>query len=526
MDKFKVGHGSERSWMWKPSSGQPSARWAGVLHDSEAWSPGLKRTVAVGAVNNLLFAAGGSALTYLQTVLAIRVLDPSQIGIFAMASAVAYTIEWISDFGVGDRLVREEHEDLQECFHSAVTLQCLLAFALWIVIMVSAPWLARFYRQPALRVLIIAMSYSAFAGLLRLPLSLFYREMNYVRQRLLTFIGKAAGFVVTVTMVYTGAGLWSLVFGSAAALLATAIPAWILSPLRPGWLLDPVHIRRLMNFSSPVWTSRLSYVLVQQGSILVLSAFLSVQDVGRFKCAETLATFVFYVEVVLGQTLFPAFCRIRNSKEALANAFSQASRISMFWIAGSSFGMYLFANDIVRFVLTSKWNGAELFIKAQGVAVLFGATIFGWESLLKAKNQTAPILHMSLLFAGVFTLVFAPMVYFWGPKGAAAGLVLLNIITLVGRMYWLDHVDVHISLVDISKRSVGSAIAAAAVVLAFQKIAFSKAMTNWFAFAVELLLFTGTYLVLFTAWEAKSIRAIKNVLFRTENWAEQPLASG
>ncbi len=430
----------------------------------------LKRVVAAGAMNNLVLAALGSSLTYLQAVIAMRILGPEQIGLFGMASAIAITLEWVSDFGIGDQLIQEDGADYRAKFDTAATVHLILAIVLAGATVAVAPLMARLYHQPALSTLVIGISYAAFTGFLRLPLSLLVRDLKYVQQRLLMLAGRLVSLIVTVTLALKGAGAWCLVAGGFAGLLATGIPSWALCSMRPRWRITVRLLKPLFRFSSPVWVSKISYVLVQQGSVLVLSAFLALDDVGRYKASEQMANFVYYVDTVLAQTMFPVFCRLRDSDTRLVSAFSKTSRISMFWIAAASLGLALFAPDIVRFILTERWRGAEFFLRAQGIALLFGATINGWDSVLKARNRTHVIFLMSLFFGACFVAIFVPAVVLFGRVGVAFAIVVIAAVILVTRFVVLQRLGLGMSIVEIGGRSLAAAAIAVAAVLAMSSL--------------------------------------------------------
>jgi O-antigen/teichoic acid export membrane protein len=417
----------------------------------------------VGALNNLLFGAIGAGLTILQFVVVTRLAGPEEIGLFTIAAAFGIMVENIADFGFGDRIIQGAPERLQESYDLAVTLHLILAVALCLVVIASAPIVAGVYGQPVLSGLIVGISYSAFAGVLRLPLALFTRDLRYFEYRLLLLIGKIAGFVVTVVLAWRGSGAWSLVIGGLTGTLAMATPAWYWAPLRPRWRIEVRDIPSLMSFSWPLWTAKLIMIVVQQGAILLISAFLSVRDVGAFKFAEQVATFVLSVDVVLAATLFPALCKVQ-SPEGLGSAFSKPSRISLIWASGMSVAMILFAEDCVRLLLTPEWSAAVLFLRAQGAAALLGAIGYSWDSAFKAAGRTLPILGMAFILATSLALLFAPALVLGGRVGAALGLVLMGAATLCAKHYYLSSLRAEISLFQISKRAVTAGIAALLVV--------------------------------------------------------------
>jgi O-antigen/teichoic acid export membrane protein len=251
--------------------------------------------------------------------------------------------------------------------------------------------------------------------------------------------------------------VWSLVYGGAVTLLVTGVLAWSLAPVRPRFGRSQQELGGLLGFSLPVWLSKLTYVAVQQGSVLTLSTMLGMADVGQFKSAEQLASLVFYVEVVLGQTVFPAYCRLAHSDDALSSAFVTASRLSMAWIGAAAAGLMLFAHDIVQFVLTPAWSGTELFLRAQGGALIFGAALFNWDAVFKARNDTGPLLRMALLFLLTFVGLFVPLVYVFGRRGAAAGLVATAAVTLAARVYHIRKLNLQISVNAVMRPAVMAA---------------------------------------------------------------------
>lgn len=450
----------------------------------------MKRVVATGAMNNLALAALSSSLQYLQALIAMRILGPEQIGLFAMAAAIAVTLEWVSDFGIGDQLIQESDADFQAKFDTAATVYLILAVVLAGVTIALAPLMARLYRQPALSALVMGISYAAFTGFLRLPLSLLVRDLKYVQQRLLGLAGRFVSLVVTIGLALHGVGAWCLVAGGFAGLLTTGISAWALCSMRPRWRISLPLLKPLFQFSSPVWASKIAYVLVQQGSILVLSGFLTIEDVGRYKASEQVANIIYYVETVLAQTMFPVFCRLRDSDHLLRAAFSKASRISMFWIAAASVGVALFAPDVVRYVLTERWRGAEFFLRAQGIALLFGAVLNGWDSVLKARNRTQVLLLMSGFFGICFVVIFVPAVVFAGRAGVAGAIIAIAAVILLARVVVLRKLGLGVSMLEIGGRAWAAAAVAVAAVFAVASLPHTPSLAFT---AIKVLVYAVVY---------------------------------
>ena len=421
----------------------------------------LSSRVVFGAITNVVFAVAGGLLTFLQFMLVVRLAGPEQIGLFAIASAVSATMESLSDFGFADSIIRHDPEHLHDAYSTAASLHLLLSLALFVLTVLAAPFVARVYRYDVLTALVVAVSYAAFAGFCRLPLSLLGRELRFFEQRLLIFVGKVAGFVVAAVLVWYGFGVWSLIAAGAAAMVATCLPAWFIAPIRPRWLLRKQGARPLIGFAWPLWAGRMTAIVVQQGTILVISAFLTQADVGRYKAAEQIVFFLISIDVILGQTLFPALCKIRDASARVSEAFNKASRASMVWIAFAGVALCVFPDAVVRYGFSDRWEGAQLFLAAQGLAFLIGGIAYSWGYLFEVRGLTRPILYVMSAFAASWLFAFVPLVAFFGAGGAAAGVVAICAAGLGSRAYFLKRYDTGVSVFDIGRRAFGAAVVAA-----------------------------------------------------------------
>lgn len=469
----------------------------------------LKRNIVLGAMNNTVFAAAGGTLMLLQAVLVIRLLGPRDMGEFAVAAAFATTLEFISDFGIGDCLVQQSDDTVQEATQVALTLQVLAAVPLWAVVFFAAPAISRSYALPGLSTLIRLMSFQAFGGVCRLPLFTLYRELKYFQHRLLLFIGKVAAFVTTVALALSGYGAWSLAIGGIVGLAATCIPAWYLTPIAPRWRFRLVHALPLFSFSWPVWLSRVTLMIVEQGTVVVVSLLLSVQELGQFKSTEQLSHFAILIEVIFAQTIFPVLCRARDSSAKLSAMVSRTGRAAMLFVGGAGFGLLIFAHQTVVVVLGAKWEGAELFFQANGIGLLLAAIAFNWEAVLRAVGDTKPIFRVSIIYGSSFFLILCPLTYVYGKRGTAASIVIVNLIGFLARSYYFNRLRLSTSMPDMVWRALAAGIAASlGIELLRSVIGPAESLSSW---ALELTVYFSTYSLILWRLERSLIHEVRDI---------------
>jgi PST family polysaccharide transporter len=298
------------------------------------------------------------------------------------------------------------------------------------------------------------------------------------------------GFIATIGMALAGTGVWALVIGGACGLAATGLAAWLYVGdwPRPGF--DRGGVSSLLQFSWPLWSSRAMIVATDQGAVLTLALLLAIRDVGQFRSAEQLLYTCVWLDIILGQAIFPGLCRVKDSMSQTRDVFEKASRVAMLWAAGGGVAAILFADDLVRFVLTDKWLGAELFIRAQAIGVIVSTIGYSWDTLYKARGTTMPVLRWSAIFCASFFLLF-PLLTIWrGREGAALSVILLALVGMAVRKYYVHRIGAGISFTEIARRPLAAAFLASLPILAMKGFA---ASSDLYAFLGAVGLFVLIY---------------------------------
>lgn len=464
----------------------------------------LPRKIASGVAINVAFTALTGLVAVGNILIIARLLAPEDMGLFVLASTFVEAFVMLSDFGTKEKFVQEGSLSPEATFKAAFTLNLLMAILLAAIILAIAPVAAKLYDNPQLWPLLSLLSLIAFTETLTLPLAVYYRELDFLRYRIYPVAGKVGGFLLTALLAYWGAGVWSLALGTVSTLLITAVPLWVGKAFRPGFV-SLACIRSYVGFSLPYWASRVTGVITMQGAVFTISAYLSVKELGHFRLAEQLAGYAFLIEAIIGQTIFPALCRLQESDEELRKIFATVSKISMVWAAPFGMGLFVFANDLVTHLFSEKWRGMELMLKVQGGAVLFGSIAYAWDNFLKAKGTSRPTLVAATGLAVTFLTVFVPAVAVLGYGGIPLGIGAIVVVGLVIKKYYMERLFPGISIFGIVAPEIVSALGAGIVVLAWKGM---HASDGGGLFAMRVSLFGAAYLLSVVLFERDFIKGI------------------
>ena len=324
-----------------------------------------------------------------------------------------------TDSALGVALI--QRRDLREEDRSTVFwLSAGIGLVLMLLgIALSGP-IASFYGEPEVRPLFAALSVGFFVSALGSTQSaLFIRDMEFRVFELRAIAATVVGAVVGITVALADFGAWAIVTQQLAEAVTSTILLWFLSPWRPSATFSIASLQRLGGFAGNVFGENVLYQAGRNLSGLLIGRFLGAASLGTF----TLATNVILVPFSriagpLQQVFFPAFSRMSDDRERMADVWIRATRL----VGAISFpalvGLVIVAPDFVQVVLGSRWSEVTPVIQILAWVGLIQSVQTLSGEVLMALDRTAWLLRFSMLWfvgsVGAFVLGLQ-----WGVLGVA-----------------------------------------------------------------------------------------------------------
>jgi O-antigen/teichoic acid export membrane protein len=364
-------------------------------------------------------------------------------------------------------------------FQKAFTLELAVSVLFFAAIVVVLPIYALAYSHASLIVPGIVLAASVPLSAFETPAWIPYRELNFVRQRVLTSINPLVAFAVTITLGAAGAGYWCLVIGAVAGSFAGGLVATATCPYPIRLRLDRDTFREYMTFSLPLLGFGVSNLIAVQGTLLVANRSVGLAGIGTIGLAGVIAGFADRVDGIVSQTIYPVVTRVADRVEVLHEAFVKSNRLTLMWSVPFGVGLALFAGDLVTHVLGEKWRSAEDVLIGVGLLVALGQVAFNWTIFMRAVNDTRPIFLASLLGVLSFAVVMIPALLTLGVNGYIVGLGAGIVLQLVARGYFLRRIFPGFGIMRHLVRAIVPSVPAAAVVLAVRAVAPAERTLSW-----------------------------------------------
>lgn len=376
------------------------------------------------AWNYLVFGLSKSS-TLIMTIVAARLLDPADFGLFTLALLVVNLFDYMKDLGVGAALVQSPGK-WDRLAPTGLTLSAIFGVIAGAALAVVAPFGAQLVNQPQLtpliRVLAIGLTISAFSVI---PAARLRRDLDF-RQRIWPeFVGSAAKAILTIVLAAAGHGVWSLVYGQLVGTILTTILYWVVArtPVRFGF--DPQQARNLIRYGTALTGVALLSFAMFNTDYLFIGMRRGDEQLGLYTLAYRLPDLlVLALCNVISEVLFSSLSRLQHARERLSEHFLQVMAVTMALSAPISVALATVAPAVVATLYGPQYAGAAPVLVVLSVYGLLFSVSWHAGDVFKAIGRPSLLLATG---TGRLALMVGPV---WWAAGHSIVMVALMLVAV------------------------------------------------------------------------------------------------
>lgn len=425
----------------------------------------LKEKTIRGGVARLFAQAANFLLRLVSLMILARLLGPKDFGLVGMVTVFTGILAIFRDFGLSSAVIQRDtvtEEQISTLFWINLLVGALLA----LIMAAMAPVIARFYHEPRLVAVTIALA----AGFLFNAVGVQHgaalqREMRFTALAVINTVALLVGTIIAIVGAEAGYGYWSLVAMALAAPLISTIGFCLATPWIPGLPQRRAGIRSMIHFGGTVTLNGLILYIANNIEKVLLGRFWGEAVLGIYGRAYQLINIpTDNLNAAAGEVAFAALSRLQNDAVRLRSYFLKGYSLVLAATLPVTVACVLFANDIVSVLLGPKWMAAVPILRllAPTIFVFAISNPLGW--LMTSLGLVRRSLKISLV---VSPLMIAGYVLGlpYGPKGVAFAYSAVMLLWIIPGVAWCVY-RTPISVRDIlatSSRPLASSIVAGAV---------------------------------------------------------------
>lgn len=353
------------------------------------------------------------------TLAVIRILEPSDYGLFAMTSVVLVFLNFLNGYGFVSALIQSEKVEpirIRQAFGMLILLNAALAAIQFFAV---APLAAAYYGEPVVAEMLRWQSLIYLSTpFLILPEAMLTRNLDFKKPAIVNLTSAFIGAAVALGMAFGGYGVWTLVFAPIAIFWTRSIALMIATKfwVRPSFNFSGAG--GIFSFGTAMLAAHGFWIVQSQSDIFIAGRAFDNHNLGLY--AEALfLTQIFAAKFVppLNEVAFPAYARLQNDRAALSAGFLKAVRLIMLIACPLYLGMAVSAQPFVDVLMGPKWAEA-----APIVAILALAMPVMTLHILFAPALNALGLPNIVVRNSIFGAILMPAVYLFAVQYGAHGL--------------------------------------------------------------------------------------------------------
>ena len=391
----------------------------------------LRRSFAFSAAQSYI----GVALQLVSTVVLSRVLTPTDVGVFAVATVFAALATNFRDFGIAEYLIQAKQLTTRN-IRAAFAVNICMSWAMGLAMFVGAAYAGEFYRS---EIMADVMRLQALNFLLipfgAINQAWFRREMNFKPLFVGGVLSETTSLVVAITLAMRGHGPMSLAWASLAGIAMAVLVSMAYRPKDfPRWpgLQGVREVLQFGSFASGI------YVLGQLGRgapELIIGRVQAVADVAIFSRAGGLVQL--FRQLVLRAVMpvcLPYFASSVREEQSVNRAYLRG--VAIFTGIGWTFLGFLAleAFPAIRIMYGNQWLASVPLAHLLCIAGAIEMVHYLAKEALLAHGLVKPATRLQLVLQLVQVMGLAAVVPY-GLVGACWGM-LASVTVGLGLSQW------------------------------------------------------------------------------------------
>lgn len=408
-------------------------------------------------------------LNIIQVSVLARLLEPEDYGLMAIVTVLLTISSALSDLGVNSAYIqRQEVSPLARS--SLYWLNVLVATGLTIMLVVSAPCVATFFRDERLASLLSLSAsvvlISALGAQLRMRAE---KTLNFRPVVLIEILGSVVGLACALSAALAGWGVYALVAGAVCTAAINTALFWLF--LAQGWRpqlrLNWQELSPFMGFGIAVIANSLTRRISAGLDLLLGGRIIAAGDLGLYSVPRNITLQVqFLVNPIITRVGFPVISTIQRDRARVRGVYLATLSITSATNAPIYIAAAFFCSEILHLLLGDRWAGSTDLFRLLSIWAVIRSTANPMGSLLLGMGKA----NWALLSNIVQVILQIPVILIgasYGTQGLVFSMLLFQLLVFAPKWYFLvrpltdvtfrDYVDAAIKPIILSVLAVAPA---------------------------------------------------------------------
>mgnify|MGYP000293964859 CR=1 FL=1 len=357
-----------------------------------------------------------------------RLLLPSDYGMIGMLAIFLQISQAFVDSGFTNALIqRKDRTEID--FSTAFYFNVVIAFVFYIILFISAPWIAHFYNMPELititRIISLGLIINSLSAVHKVKLTI---NVDFKTQSKASLTAIILSGSFGIWMAYRGWGVWALVFQSLFNSLLLTVLYFYLVHWKPLMIFSRKSFNNLFSFGSKLLFAGMINTVYRNLYTIVIGRKFSAVELGYYTRADQFAVYPSAnLNGTISRVMYPILSSIQNDNVRLAKAYRMYIQYSSYLIFPLMVMLAALARPMIELLLTDKWSGVIILLQILCFDWMFDHLSLINLNLLYVKGRSDLALKLEIVKKIIATSILFASIPF-GLIGMCWGRVLYSLI--------------------------------------------------------------------------------------------------
>ena len=290
------------------------------------------------------------------SIILARLLSPSDYGLIGMLAVFVSISNVFIEGGLAKALIqRQDCQDID--FSTAFVANVGMSLVIYLIMFVSAPWIADFYNEPILTPLTRILSLNFILGSFNIvQRAKLMAQVDFKSLAQINVISTIVSGLVGIAMAYWGTGVWALVGQTLCSTIVLIVLFPIYSKWTPSIKFSKDSFSQLFGFGSKLMATGVYSVVLNNISTICIGRFYKSSQLGFYTRASQFSEMISSTLYdVLGNVTFPVLSHLQDDREKLIAVYRKSLFLTAMIIFPIMILCALLARPMVLILLTEKW---------------------------------------------------------------------------------------------------------------------------------------------------------------------------
>jgi teichuronic acid exporter len=383
----------------------------------------------------LMERAGTQGIQFVVQIVLARLLLPEDFGIIALVTIFIVIANVFVHSGLNTALIQKKNADEID-FSSVFFLSLFISGLIYVILFISSPFIADFFREPLLKPILRVISIILFFGALNsVQLSIVSRNLQFKKLFFSSLIAIIISGIIGILLAYNDFRVWALVAQQITFQVLITVILWFTLKWRPMLVFSFERIKSLFSFGWKLLVSSLIDHVYMDIRIIFIGKMYTSAILGFYNNGRLIPhTMVSNINSSIQSVMFPVLSSQQDNKKNVKSMVRRSIVTSSFLIFPIMVGLAVIAEPFVKIVLTEKWLPAVPFIQIFCISFALWPIHTANLQAINALGRSDIFLKLEII-KKVIGLIILAVTLFYGVYAIALGLVLSGVISSVINAY-------------------------------------------------------------------------------------------